>query len=238
LSRHHTHPLPDGVPSGPGSVPILRRVRQGAASPARPCLPLSSLIVLLLVPASAEIIDRIAVSVGNSVITAADLDREIRITAFLNGTAPDFTPVNKRATAERLIEQKLIRREIELSRYPVAAASEIGPLSESSRKPADYGVTEQEVKEALLWQLTLLRFVGVRFRPGIQVSDQEIEDYFEKTVRPAAQAAHPGEPVALPDYRDQIEETLTGQRSDRELDNWLGDTRKRTEIVFHEEAFQ
>jgi hypothetical protein len=229
-----TRPLPDSR----GSDSILSRDRRGAVSPRRPYLRLSSLVVLLPLTIHAEIIDRIAVSVGNTVITASDLDREIRITSFLNGTQPDFTPVNKRATAERLIEQKLIRREIELSRYPVPDASAVGPLSENSRRPADYGITEQEVKDALLWQLTLLRFVEVRFRPGIQVSDQEIQDYFEKTVKPAAQAAHPGETVVLADYRDQIEEALAGQRADRDLDTWLSDTRKRMEIVFHEEVFQ
>jgi len=200
--------------------------------------------------AHAEIIDRIAVSVGNSVITASALDREVRVIALLNSMPPDFTPASKRATAERLIEQKLIRREIELSRYPTPDAATVEPVLEESRKTrfksdddfrralAEYGITEQDVKDHLLWQLTLLRFIEVRFRPGIQATDQDIRDYFEKVVKPAAQAAHPGEPVTLDDYRDKIEEVLTGQRADRELDNWLKETRKRTEIVFHEELFQ
>lgn len=200
--------------------------------------------------AHAEIIDRIAVSVGNSVITASALDREVRVIALLNSMPPDFTPASKRATAERLIEQKLIRREIELSRYPTPDAATVEPVLEESRKTrfksdddfrralAEYGITEQDVKDHLLWQLTLLRFIEVRFRPGIQATDQDIRDYFEKVVKQAAQAAHPGEPVTLDDYRDKIEEALTGQRADRELDNWLKETRKRTEIVFHEELFQ
>ena len=199
--------------------------------------------------AHAEIIDRIAVSVGNSVLTATDLDREIRVTAFLNSMPPDFTPASKRATAERLIEQKLIRREIELSRYPVPDAAMAEPAFEESRTHfksgddfrralAEYGITEQDVRDQLLWQLTLLRFIEVRFRPGVQAADQDIQDYFEKVVKPTAEAAHPGEPVTLDDYRDKIAETLTGQRADRELDNWLKETRKRTEIVFHEELFQ
>ena len=106
------------------------------------------------------------------------------------------------------------------------------------RALTEYGITEQDVKDELLWQLTLLRFIEVRFRPGVQATDQDIRDYFEKVVKPTAEAAHPGEPVTLDDYRDKIEETLTGQRADRELDNWLKETRKRTETVFHEELFQ
>ncbi len=200
--------------------------------------------------AHADIIDRIAVSVGSSVITTSDLDREIRVTAFLNGIQPDFSPAARRATADRMIEQKLVRRELELSKYPVPEVSAADPQLEEFKKAhykddeefrkdlAEYGLTEQDVKDELLWQLTLLRFIEVRFRPGVQVSDQEIQDYFEKAVKPVAQLAHPGQPVSLDDYRAQIEETLTGKRADEEVDNWLKSARRRTDIVYHEEAFQ
>jgi hypothetical protein len=44
--------------------------------------------------------------------------------------------------------------------------------------------------------------------------------------------------VALEDYRGEIENTLTGQRADKEMDAWLKEARSRTEIVFHDEVFQ
>jgi hypothetical protein len=72
----------------------------------------------------------------------------------------------------------------------------------------------------------------------VQVSDQEIQDYYHKTVEPAAEAAHPGQPVNLDDFRDQIEEKLTGQQVDRQLTSWLNNARKRSEVVIHPEAFQ
>jgi hypothetical protein len=206
--------------------------------------------LILALPAFADIIDRIAVSVGNRVIAVSDLDREIRVTAFLDGVQPDFSPAAKRATAERMIEQKLIRRELEISRYPVPDPSEVEPVlaefrerhfkddEEYRRALAERSITEQDVKDELLWQRTLLRFIEVRFRPAVQVSDQEIQDYFDKVVAPAARAAHPGEPVVLDDYRDQIEETLAGKRVDQESDTWLKEARKRNEIVIHEDALR
>ena len=72
----------------------------------------------------AEIIDRIAVSVGNRVITESDLDREIRVTAFLNDQKPDFSPENKRRTAERLVDQRLMRTELDMSRYLLPSTEE------------------------------------------------------------------------------------------------------------------
>ena len=70
------------------------------------------------------------------------------------------------------------------------------------------------------------------------VSDREIQEYFEKKVKPAAEAAQPDDPVTLDDYRAQIEETLTGQRADEELDSWLKEARRRTDITMHEDALK
>lgn len=198
----------------------------------------------------AEIIDRVALSVGNTAITTSDLEREIRVTALLNGVRPDFGPATKRATAERMVEQKLVQHELEVSRYPAPEPSTVEREldefrkqhyktdSEFQRALADAGVSLQEVKDELLWQLTLLRFVDIRFRPAVRVSESEIEDYFEKAVKPVAQAAHPGEAVTLDRYYNDIEERLAGERTDKQLDTWLQEARQRTEIVYHEETLR
>jgi hypothetical protein len=199
---------------------------------------------------AAAIIDRIAVSVGNRVITESDIDREIRVTAFLDRVKPNLSPAARRTAAERMVEQKLIRRELETSRYPVPTPEEVEPVLQKlktsvfhdeqdyQRALRQYGLTDDDVRRELLWQRTLLQFIEVRFRPGAQVTDQEIQDYFTKVVEPAARAAHPGQPIALEDYRNQIEQKLTGQRQDQEMDTWLQQARRRTEIVFHDEAFK
>jgi peptidyl-prolyl cis-trans isomerase SurA len=196
-----------------------------------------------------DIIDRIAVAVGNHVITTSAIDREIRVTAFLNAAKLAFTPAVKRATAGRMVEQALVRTELETSRYPTPPPSEVEPIlaqlkkerfptgADFQRALAQYGITEQDVRDELLWQRTLLSFLDVRFRPSVQVSDKEIEDYFTKTVKPAAQAEHPGQTVSLDDYRDQIEATLTGEREDQEMSKWLDQAKKRTEIAYHDDAF-
>ena len=200
--------------------------------------------------ARGEIIDRIAASVGNRVITASDLDRELRVAAFQDGVKPDFSPARKRATAEAMIEQKLIRTELANSRYPLPDPAELAPAIEQFKKAhfkddpqyratlAEYGIAEEDFKELLLWQRTLLLFIQVRFETGVQLSAQDVEEYFTKTVKPAAEAAHPGQPVSLEDYRDQIERKLTGQRADQQMDIWLRDVRRRTNVVLHEEVLR
>jgi hypothetical protein len=211
---------------------------------------LFGLLCALAPTARAEIIDRIAVSIGNSVITTSQLDREIRVTAFQNGEKPDFSPAHRRDVAQRMVDQQLIRREMELSNYPLPDPKEAGPLldqlrmsrypgdAEFQRALADYGITEQDVKDELLRQLTLLRFIEGRFRPAVHVTEQEIQDYFEKQIKPSAQSTNPRQPVTLEDYRNRIEETLAEKRTDQEVENWLADVRKRTEIVFHPGVFE
>ncbi len=215
---------------------------------AAPCRVL--LLALAATLASATIIDRIAVTVGNRVITSSDIDRDIRVTAFLNGQPPDQSAANKRATAERLVEQTLVRRELETNRYPVPQPAEIEPAlaafrhryypneADYRRALAKYGISDQDVRDALLWQRTLLQFIDVRFRPAVQVTGEEIQHYFDTVLAPRLRAEEPGKTFSLDDYRDQIEDILAGRREDSEMDNWLREARRRTPIVYHNEAFQ
>ena len=197
----------------------------------------------------AEIIDRVAVTVGNRVITSSEIEREARLTAFLNNTQPDLSLAGRRKTAERLVEQRLVKRELEAARYPAPTESEVqAALNEVKARYAStaawqealrkYSITEQDVRDHLAWQLAFLRFIDIRFRPGVQVSDEDVKQYFEKTVRPVAEQAHPGTAPTLDEYREKIEETLVGQRVDQEVDRWLQAARRRNQVEYREGAFQ
>jgi len=208
------------------------------------------LLALAATLAPAAIIDRIAVSVGPRVITTSDVEREIRVAAFLNGQSPDLSQPGRRAAAERMVEQRLVRHELETSRYPVPQAAEIEPVLAAFRRryypaDADYQralgqcrISDQDVRDALLWQRTLLQFIDVRFRPAVQITGEDIQNYFDTVLVPRFRREQPGKTVSLDDYRDQIEDILAGQREDREMDNWLLEARRQTPIVYHDEAFQ
>lgn len=199
--------------------------------------------------ARGEIIDRIAVSVGDRVITETDLDREIRITALLNNQKPDLSPANKRKTAERMVDQTLVRSELEASRYPPPSAADVesalqeekaryGSDAAYRRVLAESGVTEDDLKARLQWQLMLVRFIGVRFRPGIQITDADILKYFNEHMREGLIAEHPGQTPAVDAYRAGIEQTLISQAADLQVEQWLKEARRRTRIQYHEEVFQ
>ena len=171
---------------------------------------------LILGSVTAEIIDRIVVSIGSQVITASEIRRELQMTAFLNGEEPDFGADARRKAVERLIEQKLIRKEMEVGRYPGPSAADTEPLLQQIREQrfksneeylqalAKYGISEPDLKAQLLWQLTVLRFVEFRFRV-------------------------PGETTG---------QAPANQEIDKAMDVWLKEARARTRIEYRPEAAQ
>jgi len=190
--------------------------------------------LLFALAARAELIDRIAVSVGNRVITESDLNRQIRVIAFQDGVQPDFSSANKHAVAAKMIDQKLIQRELETSRYPQANAADLMPAiaefkkthykddAEYRRALAEYKITEQDLMDVLLWERTLLQFVEIRFETGVQLTDQEPADYARQNKISMQDAAR----------------AMTSARADQEMDQWLRDVRRRTDVIVHEEALR
>jgi hypothetical protein len=183
--------------------------------------------LMAAVPFGAVIVDRVAITVGNKVITESEIDLRIRLTAFENGEQPDFSLTARRQAAQRLIEQKLVEREMDVGRYPRVAPEVAKQLPAAATLKA-YGLTTEDLTRDLAWQAELLTFLNLRFRPAVEVTDQDVEKYFkDKSLK--------GE---LNDLRAEIEEKLTAERADKELDLWLQDQRKRTRIEYLEKDLE
>ena len=207
-----------------------------------------ALLLISLHPGAAEIIDRVAVSVGNQVITEDQINEELRVTAFLNHEKLDTSSVQKKKAAERLVEQALIKRDIDLSHYTLPQMSEAGQSLQNiaSEYPSEagfqnalaaYGITADDLRRHLWWQLTVLRFIDYRFRPGIQLPETDIKNYYEQEMAKLREQGAKEVP-SFEDARGKIEQILTQQRIDQALDRWLGDTRTQVEIRYRPGAFE
>ncbi|MDP9054773.1 MAG: SurA N-terminal domain-containing protein [Acidobacteriota bacterium] len=197
------------------------------------------------------IVDRVAISVGGKIITASELDARIELTAFQNHEKPDFSLASRQKTAQQLIDQKLIEREMDVGRYPRLDAERKEALLAAYAK-ADYkadpaamaqaltgwGLTAQDLEDDLGRQSDLLTFLNLRFRPAVQVTDRDVQKYFETAVKGAGKAAQQAQTGALDEIRDAIEQKLTAERANKELDLWLADQRKRTKIVYLDKALE
>lgn len=200
------------------------------------------LIFCLALAVSAEVVDRLAIAVGHEAITELQLDEEIRVAAFLNHQ-PIVRDVNtRRASADRLVQQLLVRREMEVSRYPLPGEEDMSKyfdqvragfrsIEEFDQTLGKYGLTESTLRDHLALQLTTLRFIEFRFRPEIDISEAEIRTSYERDLATWT-AGHPGARPSLDASRESIRKSLAEERIDRALDAWLQERRRRVHIAY------
>jgi hypothetical protein len=204
--------------------------------------------VATLLP-GAVVLDRMAVIAGTHVIKASDIDRAIRLTDFLNRTPPKFTPSAKREAAERLITQQIIRDEIVNGGYRRPPDSEAVHLEADLRRDRfggseqqlrealqRYGLTEGELREQLLWQITVLQFIQERFQGGVVVTDDDVHNYYDQhlaELRPQYPNAGTFETLA-----PKIRELLEGERVNHNFNEWLDQSRQGYRVEFKQAAFE
>ena len=76
--------------------------------------------------------------------------------------------------------------------------------------------------------LRFSRFIEERFRPGIQISPQDIETYYRDTLLPQY---GPGEAIpSLATVSPRIEEILLQQQVNLFFDEWLTNLRKQGDV--------
>lgn len=194
-------------------------------------------------PASAETLDRIAVSVGQDVITESQVILDLRVAAFLEHKPVDLSGAAKRQSAERLVDQLLILREAADSHLTLpsteATAGLIAPYAADPSYQADlgrYGISERDLGAHMLAGLRTLTFTDLRFRPDVQISPEDIRNYYDKLT---AQRDPRAAPIpSLENTRDEIEKLLVEQRVLQDLDKWLEMARKTANIRYRDKAFE
>ena len=205
------------------------------------------LAVCLAACSRAEVIDKLVIVVGRHVVTELQLDEELRVTAFLNGSPVERDRTARREAADRLVEQLLIRREMDLSRYPLPETKAVDayldqvharfPSPEAfSRQLAAYHLSEDTLRDHLALQLTTLRFIEYRFSSDMSVSDDDVQRYYQNEMVRDKQSGG-----AVPSFaaaKESIRQKLVEQRTDESLDNWLEEARKHVNIVYLEKDLE
>ncbi len=209
--------------------------------------------LLLLAPGSAlaDVVDRVVATAGQQVVTLSAVRRQLRIEALVADREPEFTPATMRKAAERLIDQAMVLREMELSAYAPPPMSEAQAVLEkfiSNRKQtpeqfqaqvARVGFSEDDFKKEVLWRISVQRFVNFRFAPGVQVSDEEIERYYKEEFTKQAKLADPNAQLPkLEDVSERITVLLTTSKTNQALEQWLALTRETLKVRFFEEALK
>ncbi|MBL8177122.1 MAG: hypothetical protein JNK48_20780 [Bryobacterales bacterium] len=200
---------------------------------------------------NAEVIDRIAITIGTRVIPESEIIQSIRLAAFLDGREPDFGAESKRKAAETVISQVLLIQEMDDTRFTVPSMADVIAQWNELIKPryasdeayqtelAKRRVTDEEVRLYLQAMIRAVEFIDLRFTRGQQVSSEEIAAYYNKDFRARWEKMNAGKPAPpLEEVSQEIEEWILSAKTDTASEEWLQQARARARIRYREEVFQ
>ena len=194
------------------------------------------------------VLDKVVAVVNGDLILESDVDEERRfesIQPYRSGNGDS----SRERTVRRLIDRTLILQQARMEPEETAVSDkELDAQLTTLRKdiPAcrqyhcetdagwqkyvsDHGFTVEEFRQRWRERMELLKFIEVRFRNGIRISDDEIKTYFEKTMLPEYAARHVA-PPKLETISPRIEEVLLQQQVGNLLQDWLKSLRAQGRV--------
>lgn len=195
-------------------------------------------------PAAAVLIDRTIAVVGQRVITAREVTRQLRLQAFYERQPVDDSPEARRTALDQLIERRLIQSEMRLASFSsdkARAAAEMEGLRKSDfgggmtfeQALIRYDLREKDVEEFVSELVDVMRFIEFRFRTGMQITPEEVQQYYNRSYLPDMKRIGE-EPEPLEKIQGNLEERIAQQRVDSLLDKWLRELRASTRVVMLE----
>jgi hypothetical protein len=210
---------------------------------------LSLLLTVACALSATVVIDRIAVIVDKHVVKTSDVERELRTTQFLNRDPLNLTADARRKAAERLIDQSVIRAEIEKGEYTRSSTADVdgmlkrllqdrfgGSTARLKEELSRYGLSEEQLRMQLQWQLDVLQFIEQRFRPGVLITDEEVKSYYDQ--HQADLKRQFAQVKTYEGMEPKIRASLEGERLNQNFEQWLAQARKRSHIEYRQGAFQ
>jgi hypothetical protein len=167
------------------------------------------------------VVDRVAVVINKTVYTESEVLEELRLTELLNGEPLDLGPTARRNAADHLVDQELIRDEMQATGYTPSGSTDADVLLRDFRQQhfpsttayqaalEHYGITEDQLKQRLVWQVTALRFADFRFGSEVSANNATSADRSEN--------------------ENNVDDQMTA---------WLKQARDTAKVVFKAEAFQ
>lgn len=206
-------------------------------------------------PPHAVQLDHVVAAIGNNVILESDVRQEMRFSALepirvLPGeNSPDLA-------LRRLIDRSLILEQMKEQQQPVTTAgpkvaAAIAKLRGEIPACAQYhcetskgwdaflrahDLTPQMVQQRWSQRIAILRFIDLRFRSGIRVSNQQISDYYRKTLVPALAKEHESAP-SLDKVSSRIREVLLQQQVSGLFSVWLENLRDQGNVRIVDPAY-
>ncbi len=201
------------------------------------------------------VLDRVAAVINGDVILESDVTEEQHFAVFEPYSVPggQFTPLQamQHIVSRTLILQQMNEQQIVTPPTDAEVAAELTELRAHIPACAEYGCTtaagwhkflvahgfnEASIEARWKQRMTILRFIEIRFRSGIRISQTEIEDYYKKNLIPEyAKRKMPAPPLATVSKR--IDQVLLQQHVNVLLQDWLKSLRDAGSVSFLDPAY-
>jgi len=184
---------------------------------------------------AAQEVDGIAVRIEGDIIMESEVRELGKFQQLVDGK-----PKPREEILRELEDQWIIRGEAKQSKFEppsnedvdreyAAFTQQFGSAEQFQEQLQAVGLTERDVRRLLGDQLYFSRFLDYRFRPGAQVDDAQVADYYRDEFAPAMKAKGQAVPP-LDAVQEKIHEVLV-QRAITDLaDKWLDETRQQLRI--------
>lgn len=184
------------------------------------------------------VLDRVVAVVNGDLVLESDVDEEKRFLAFqpFRSTAAEYS---RERAIDRLIDRTLILQQAQIQQEePIkdeAVAAQLAALRKEIPECKVFhcetdggwqkfveaqGFSVAELTERWRERMAVLKFIEVRFRMGIRISDEEIKDYYDKTLLPQYAEKKTVAPK-LETISNRIQEILLQQQVGNLLGDWL-----------------
>lgn len=193
-------------------------------------------MALASIPARAqEVVDRIVARIGSDVITQSDLTELGRFQQLLDGKAQ-----NTSNRLRELAEQWIVAHEASLSGFTKPTTQDVdkacadlaahfGSAKTFQSRLKQLALSENDVRRLLGRQLFLTRYIDYRFRPEVQVGEEQVQAYYQKTLVPELHQKGQSAPP-LNRVEDQLRELLVQQGINRRAVQWLDRMEERWKV--------
>ncbi len=195
-----------------------------------------ALVVLAAPRARGQVlIDRIVARVESDIILLSQVRILSRYQQLVDGKAEDDAQI-----LDRLLDQWIVRSEADTARFPQPADVEVAhgvehlqasfaSIEEYQTRKKQAGLSDADVQRMVAEQLYLSNYLDSRFRPAVQITPKEVEDFYQQAVLPRAKARNQA-PPALDSSREYIQEALVQRGINEQADRWLKESRARLHV--------
>jgi peptidyl-prolyl cis-trans isomerase SurA len=192
------------------------------------------------------VLDQVIAVVNGDVILESDVDEERRFEEIQPFRT--MSVFSRERAIERLIDRALILQQAALEPEDAVPDKDLDAQLLTLRKdiPAckqyhcetdagwekylgDHGFSVEEFRTRWRKRMQLLKFIEVRFRNGITISEPQIKDYYEKTMLPEY-AKRNVTPPKLEEISNRIEEVLLQQEVGALMEAWLKSLRAQGSV--------